>query len=295
MYAVTFHPDGKHLLGGGDDGIRRWQLADGQEVGKQTGMNLHAISVSRDGKWVVCGTRERASVWDAELHEEIIGVEGGNWVLAVDVSPDSTKFATGIFNSEVSIWDITSGERLVGPLKHGRDVNGVRFSPNGEYIATACWGGSIRIFDSRKGSQLIDIDTTTRQAWGITPLAWSNDARRIFTVSQDNKIKSFAVSTGSQLAASPILNDSLSISLAGNDKFIAAVAKDALSFLDTPTLAKVGTAIQGEWVAGISLDSGRVATGGVDGKIIIHDLANFLPDSYGPFQVSNCPLIMLAC
>ena len=259
VYAVVFHPDGKHLLGGGGDGLRQWRLADGQEVSKQTGMELRAISVSRDGKWVVCGT-DKASVWDAELHEEVVIVEGRNRVCAVDVSSDSTRFATGTDNNEASIWDIATGERPIGPLKHGNDVTGIRFSPDGEHIATFCYCGSVRIFDSRNGSQLIDIDTIARSLWGITPLAWSNDAQRIFTASQDNKTKCFAVSTGLQLAASLIFNVSYSISLAGSNKFIASVAKDAISFLDTSTLVKVGTAIEGEATA-ISLNSNRIATG----------------------------------
>ena len=262
--------------------------------GSKPGTQLQAISVSRDGEWVVCGTRKGASVWDAELHERIIDVEIGQWVLAVDVSPDSTKFATGT-SEGASIWNFTSGERLVGPLKHDNHVTGVRFSLNGEHIAASRWGGSVRIFNSRNGSQLIDINTVTRAAWSTTPLGWSNDAQRIFSLSDDNRIKSFAVSTGSQLAASPILDHSYSISLAGNNKFIAAVTSDAITFLDTTILAKVGTAIEGEWSYPVSLDSSRVANGRRDGKIIIHDLANFLPDSYDPFQiVSNCPLIVLA-
>ena len=260
-------------------------------------MNLNAISMSRDGKWVVCGTRAGASVWDAELREKVVDVDGINDVRAVDVSPDSTRFATGAYG-EGNIWGITTGERLVGPLKHDTIVNGIRFSPNGEQIAISGYAGSVRIFDSRIGDQLINIDTTTCSAWPITPLAWSHDSQQIFVLSNDSKIESFDASTGSQLAESPILNDDYSISLAGNGKFIATVTDHAISFLDTSTLAKIGPVIEDSermWSIAISLDSSRVAIGREDGKIIIHDLANYLPDSYGPFHVSICPFIMLAC
>ena len=289
MDAVAFHPDGIHLLGGGDNGIRRWRLADGREVGKQTGMALRAISVSKGGKWIVCGNEEGASVWDAELHEKRTDVEGRNRVYAIDLSPDSARFATGTCTNEVNVWSMTGGKRLVGPLKHDIEVSGVRFSPTGEHIATSCHGGSVRIFDSRNGDQLIDIETITRLSLPITPLAWSDDGQQIFTVSNDVKIKSFTVSTGSQLAESPLLNGDRSITLASNDKFIATVAEHTISFLDTSTLANIGTAIpdsRGMWSIAMSLDSSQIATGRRDGKIFIHRLANFLPDSYGPFHVS---------
>ena len=71
VWAVAFHPDGKHVLGGNDNGIQRWQLSDGQEVGKKTEVDLQAIS---GGLYVglcmgeMCGTgscKNRLSTWRA--------------------------------------------------------------------------------------------------------------------------------------------------------------------------------------------------------------------------------------
>jgi len=67
VVTVAFPPDGMHFYGGTADGIRRWRVVDGQEVGKQMGVDMGAISVSRDGKWTVYGTTAGTSMWDAEL------------------------------------------------------------------------------------------------------------------------------------------------------------------------------------------------------------------------------------
>ena len=304
VWAVTFHPDGKHLLGGNDDGIRRWQLVDGQEVGMQGGMRVFAISVSRDHKWIVCGTRFGASVWNGEMRAKVIQVEGTNGVYAVDVSPDSTRFATGtgLGDSSASIWSITTGTRLVGPLKHDNIIIGVRFSLDGEHIATACVGKSIRIFDSHTGDNLVAINTNVPD-W-LHPLAWSSDGHQIFAASQDKKIRTFDTSTGSQLAESQILQDGdsgiTSLALATNGNFIATYANSERSiwFLDTSTLARIGPVIQdGERVVStaISADSSHLATGRLDGKIVIRDLGKILPDSYGPFHVSIGTCTLVAC
>ena len=295
MYAVTFHPNGKHVLGGNEDGIRRWQLADGQEVGKQAGMELQAIAVSRDDKWVVCGTRKGASVWDGEMCKKAIDVESENDVWAVGISPDSTRFVTAT-DKAMSIWSLTSGERLVGPLEHDDHVSDVRFSPNGEHIAIACLDNSIRIIDSHTGVSLIAINTDVPQ-WGpATPLAWSSDGQEIFTASHDNKIRSFDTSTGSPLAESqPLHNISNivhSIALAANGKFIAVFVLSSISFLDASTLTHIGPVIgdsDGKLIRSIaiSVDSSQLATGREDGKIVIRDLSKILPDSYGPFHVSR--------
>ena len=302
VWAVAFHPDGKHVLGGNSDGIRQWRLTDGREVGKQTGMDLHAISVSRDHKWIVCGTYDGASVWDGEMHNKVIEVEGTNLVWTVDVSPESTRFATGTGGTDnsASIWSITTGRRLVGPLRHDNYITGVRFSPDGQHFATACAGKSIRIFDSQTGDNLVTIKTDIPSRVP-PPLAWSSDGQQIFATSQDKKFRTFNTSTGSQLTESQILQDGsngvTSIALATNGNFIATYAQRSIWFLDS-TLALIGPVIQDggrvESIA-ISADSSHLATGRGDGKIVIRDLGKILPDSYGPFHVSICACTLLAC
>ena len=155
-------------------------------------MQSRAISVSKDHKWIVCGTVEGASVWDAEMREKAIDVEGRKGMWAVHVSPDSTRFATGTPSAEASVWNIATGERLVGPLKQHHWVIGIRFCPSAERVATACRGNSIHVFDSHTGDELvtIKIDITYKVA---TPLAWSNDGQRIFATSYDNKIRTFGL------------------------------------------------------------------------------------------------------
>ena len=262
-------------------------------------MELRAICVSKDQKWIVCGAEKGVSVWDGEMNEKVIDVQGTNGVWAVDVSPDSTRFATGTRAKEASVWSLTSGERLVGPLQHDDYVNGVRFSPTGEHIATACRGDSISIFDSQTGSQLVCIKTDI-PIWLGTPLAWSNDAQQIFTASRENKIRSFDVATGSQLAESQILDGEgfHSIALATNGKFIAAFTRQSISFMDTSTLARIYLVTEHSNQTrsiSISPDNSYFAAGQYDGKILVRDLSKILPNSYGPFQASISALIVLGC
>ena len=115
IYSVAFKSDGTELFSGKKDGLRRWQVADGQEVGNRMGKDvIAAISVSRNGKWIVCGTSRGASVWDAKTQGKSIGVEGTVYVRAVDISPESTRFATatGIDDNKASIWNIITGESI---------------------------------------------------------------------------------------------------------------------------------------------------------------------------------------
>ena len=290
ILSVAFHPDGMQLLSGNADGLRQWRVADGQEVGNQVEMDVNAISVSRDGKWVVCGTENGASVWDANLQEKAIEAEGTEYVGAVDISPESTRFATGAANN-TSIWNIITGERLVGPLQHDGLIVEIKFSPNSEHIATAVWHDAIRVFDSRNGDQLITIKTDIPASWPSTPLVWSNNGQQFFAASEDRKIKSFDVSTGSQLAEAQVQGGGRlkSIALATNGKFLATFVDHSISFWDTSTLTQIGPVVENSrnvYSIALSPDFSHLATGGDEGKITIRNLNNILPDVYGPFRVS---------
>ena len=296
--SVVFHSDGMQLLRGTQNGLQQWRVADGQGIGKRRGMKIRIISVSNDGKWIVCGTTRGASVWDANIQEKSVEVEGTVTVGAVDISPTCTRFDTGASGHgardgyRASIWNITTGERLVGPLQHDSWISGIKFSPNGAHIATAVRDDSIRVFDSRTGDQLITIKANISEWTMSTPLAWSPSGKRLFSVSSDGKINAFDVSTGSQLAESQVHgsdDEARSIALAANGKFLATFAGPSITFWDTSTLTRIGPIIKGsQWVWSIALspDCRHLATGGVDGNITIRNLNNILPDLYGPFHVS---------
>ena len=294
VWAVAFHPDGKHFFDGTSNGIRRWRVADEQELGKQTGMGIYAISVSKDEKWVACGTMNGASVWDAELREKVVEVEGEEHVYSVDVAPDCTKFATEN-NREVTIWSITTGERLVGPLEHGSDVMGAKFSPDGGRLATACYDDStIHIFDTRNGDHLISIKNLGIPANLFLPIAWTTHGQRLFAVSENCQIKSFDSSTGSPLAewqihGTSINPMSMSITLSANGKFIASSTGRVISFWDTSTYIQLGIIEETDMISSIALspDGCRLAAGSTELGSIIWNLRGVLPDSYLPANVST--------
>ena len=295
VLAVAFQPDGKHLFGGTSNEIRRWRVADGEELGKQTGMNMYAISVSKDHKWVACGTTKGASVWDAELRKlKVVEVERGDHVFSVDVSPaDCTKFATGTYTGKVTIWSIATGEKLLGLLEHDGAVNGVKFSPDGGRLATTCSVNStIHIFDAHNGDQLISIENPI-PADSFLSIAWTTHGERLFAVSEDYKIKSFDSSTGCSLAEWHIHeNDEgpMSIALSENGKFIASSAGRFVSLWDTSTHTQLAIIEETQKIQSIalSLDGSRLATGTIHpGSSIIWDLRSILPDSYLPGNVST--------
>ena len=311
--SVLFTEGGKQVLCGGEEGvIRRWRVDDGQEVGEPIqveGAEVYAASVSPDGKWLVCGLsrlnlndgKTDVRVWDARTHAKVLDIKGHtNTVYAVDVSPDSTKLATGSFDKTACIWNITTGERLVGPLKHEDCVVAVRFSPNGDRVATATTAKnsvdekaakSIRIYDSADGQQLVLFDMPFMLARMMTSLAWTSDGRQLFAASY-NRVKHFDTSSGSLLKEWPVPGGRWpsSVVLSRNQKFAIVVASRLLSIWDTSTYKQIGAVIKHTsdvWWTALSPNDGQIATGEESGKVTLWNLRDILPVSYLPVNVSD--------
>ena len=112
--SLVFLEDGKHLLSGGKDGtIRQWHVKDGMEIKDQqitTPSTVRAIALSHDSNWIVGAGERVATVWNRRTCQVAHTVsEHSDWVNTVDVSPDSTKFATGSDDKKAIIWDISNG------------------------------------------------------------------------------------------------------------------------------------------------------------------------------------------
>ena len=143
IHTAAFLVDGRHVVSGGDKGkIRRWRVEDGMEVGApmDAGSAVYNIAVSRDGKWIVSGRWQSVQVWSAESGERVSEFKGhSHRVRAIDVSPNSTKIASGAGDNIICVWSLSTGQRLLGPWNHGGDVVAVKFSHDGRLIATTTW------------------------------------------------------------------------------------------------------------------------------------------------------------
>lgn len=290
IWSLVFLEDGRHILSGGEDGmIRQWRVEDGREVGHPFRANsgVQAMAVSGDRKWIVSGEEKVATVWNRITHQSAFTVdEHTNWVRTVDISPDSTRFATGGTDNKVFIWDISTGIRLVGPLRHDKHVVSVKFSPDGNYLATVSLCRDLRIYNADNGELLRAISIKSHST---NPIAWSSDSRRIFIISSDAVIRQIFVDTGTFISEwtvpGEVENSFVSLALPRNGRFIASFVGRSLSLWDTSTSERFGPVFDHPhnprlWSIALSLDNNYLATGGENGIITLRNLNNIIPMYY---------------
>ncbi|KAN0088035.1 WD40-repeat-containing domain protein [Tylopilus felleus] len=280
LCAVTFSADGKHLLSGGrDQNVQVWRVLDGQRVATIKAKDVLCLAVSKNGKWIAggrfCGD---VFVWDAETYKRVWDYWEDSSIEALDFSSDSTKFVSGSWDGTATVWDVASGEKI-WTLQHKRPaMTAVKFSSDGDRIATAIYKGSVRVSGCgcNNGQLLVDIPATVT-CWQNNGLRWFNN--HIFVVS-DNKIKQLDPSTGSIVSewAVPNSNYYSCIAIPRDGEFIACSTSRSVIFWDLSTHWQIDIIEYTEDICSIALspDNRSLAIGGGYGTIITKDLSHII-------------------
>src|SRR5205823_1623501 len=123
LYAVAWHPDGKHLAAAGvDKSIRVWDVSkDGGKLVKAQFAHegpVGKLVYSPDGKTLYSLAEDRTlKAWDAAtLGETKSYPKQPETVLALAVRPDGKQLALGRYDGVVQLLDAATGKVQAEPL-----------------------------------------------------------------------------------------------------------------------------------------------------------------------------------
>ncbi|KAG2341116.1 WD40 repeat-like protein [Suillus weaverae] len=126
------------------------------------------------------------------------------------------------------IWDVESGETVLGPIKTGHKwVYVVAYSPDSTKIAT---GGllenGIKIWDATSAELLHAVIHNQ----SVGSLTWTSDSNKLVSASSDNSIRIFDTATWQELA---ILEhqDVVYITLSSNNRFLVSGSNDGTALM----------------------------------------------------------------
>ncbi|MUG92315.1 hypothetical protein F7734_07530 [Scytonema sp. UIC 10036] len=145
---------------------------------------INQVSLSSDGLHLATVATVKGSI--------NLTVEGIDSPVAESKTPDS--------ESVVQIWNL-SGKLLAQFKGHQGNVLSVRFSPNGQRIATKGEDGTARVWDL-SGHQLAEIELEGK----VNDVSFSSDERHLITVTKEGKVRLWELS-GKQLAEWKVAQD----------------------------------------------------------------------------------------
>ncbi len=161
--ALAFSPDGKELAVSGFREITVWDAASGQLLRRigNVAARTYALAWSADGKRLVAGSGIPGELGEARLFEA-----------------DTGKLL-----------------KVLGA--HGDVVQDVKFSPDGQLLATASADGTIVVYDASTGARRRMI---ANHSDAVTAIAFSPDGKRLASASLDKSAKVFDVASGAPIS-----------------------------------------------------------------------------------------------
>jgi WD40 repeat protein len=86
----------------------------------------------------------------------------------------------------VRVWEVASGRLIAGPMRHPGRIWTVKWSPDGEFLATICIDGSARLWHAASGHLTAEPFAHEKE---VRRVQFSPDMQRLLTAAFDGKIK----------------------------------------------------------------------------------------------------------
>lgn len=217
IHAVDFSPDGRRLVSGGYGRVLRFRDVPSGEVLYETAEHdkeISSVACSPDGRFVVSGEYPnppagpcRIRLWDAASGEHLRDlIRQPEAVMSLDFSPDGRLLAAGSGMSPsdrhadgtIRVFDVVTGRVELSLRGHEGFVYDVAFSPDGNRLASAGLprapasavetDHTLKIWNVRTGDELNIYSAHDHGGRGV---AWSRDAKRIFSCGMDGRLKAW--------------------------------------------------------------------------------------------------------
>ena len=152
--SIAFSPDGRMIISGSyDTTIVTWDSETGEAVHSLTlGAQITSVMFSPNGQYLAIATRSGIEVRDVQSWQRICGGYCVGWIIAVAPDNERVAYSDGY---GIRIMQLMTGKPIMGPTKgHTGNVYSLAFSPDGTWIASGSYDGTIRIWDTATGNQI---------------------------------------------------------------------------------------------------------------------------------------------
>src|SRR5262249_11299435 len=134
--ACAFNPESRTCATGTNGfRVRRWDVATGRPLGEQMALTgaISALALSRDGRWMLAGTRGDLSARLGDLMTNQLGgplLPHRDDISALAISDDSKLLLTASLDGTARLWDAETGKALGPSFRHNGQVKAVLFCPD---------------------------------------------------------------------------------------------------------------------------------------------------------------------
>ncbi|CAG0893048.1 unnamed protein product [Darwinula stevensoni] len=227
--------------------------------------------------------RERyGHVFMADTGTSVGEISGhGRPINSCDFKPSRPfRIATGSEDNCIGIFEGPPFKFKMTKQDHTRYVQAVRYSPNGEQLASGGFDGKVFLYDGKTSDLITEIGSPAHKG-GVYGVAWGPDGQRLLTSSGDKTARLWDVSTGTCISEFPMGNavDDQQVSCLWQGQFLLSVSLSGfINYLDTNNPEKPIRIIKGHnkpmTAMTLSSDRSTIYTGSHDGFVTHWDVAS---------------------
>lgn len=237
---LVFSPDGSSLVSiGSDQTIRSWDLKkQAQSLIGSVNKRQEATAVfSPDGKQIVTSgyVLPHMQIWNASFRasESLMESPPANIDMA-ELSPCGQYVATSAYDEEKTLRIHNTMDASEFVLMAGRDkVLNMVFSPDGKRLASASEDGTIRLWDTSTG---VDIVISRSELDVVTVLEFSPDGKHLASGNKKGEVRIWSAVTGHLQSTFKHQGEHIGgITFSVDGKRIVVVSRKSLDVWDTGT------------------------------------------------------------
>lgn len=281
--AIAFSPNGKILATGNyDRTVKLWDTTKGQEITtiKGHGSAVLAVSWSPDGTRLVTGGADNiVKMWNVADQQELIRpAKRIIGYLATAFSSAAKKpLAVGVtINKQVKLWNLSTGQEVVGLNEPGGNILCATFSPDGKLLATGGRDSLVKLWDTTSGQM---IRALQGHASFVYSVAFSPDGTQLISGGSDKALKLWDVATGQGLGSlKSEVDNSYRAIFSPDGKRLASACRDGRVQLWDLATRQILFTFKGHTATVRAIDfspnGGMLATGGEDSSVRLWDIAS---------------------
>ncbi|ETO11858.1 WD-40 repeat-containing protein [Reticulomyxa filosa] len=158
---IMFSKDGKIIISASsrDETIKIWDVISGQEIqtlkGKLLGKNDVKCSSNDNQQIIVSFECDIIEIWDIQSSKIIKKCNYANGVQKAEYSFDGRFIVSISTNGIIQIWDVKSEILVNECLNYDKNLNCIKYFPNGQTLVMSCSSKStIQLWDTKLGIEI---------------------------------------------------------------------------------------------------------------------------------------------
>ena len=215
LSAVAVSPDERYLLTASHDGrLVRWDAATGeQQIMEELGENFITAAGQRvateaindmmfvDATSLLFASGSDLVLWDVENWQQTRRMTYPDLLMTLDATPDGALALAGYSGGEIILWDIMTGDRVRTFRGHSQQITDLAFSPDARRFASGSWDDTLRVWDTKDGTMLLNVTpgTENRTDSDVTAVVFNPDNTTIFAAVGDGDIVEYPLNGGDEL------------------------------------------------------------------------------------------------